>query len=416
MAKFWSRLTTLGHTEGGWSELVGAGPSPLQRQLLFLSTFMMASFAALWGGIYYIFGEPEAALIPWAYMAISYTNLALLKKPAHYRLLRSSQLLFSLLLPFFLMWTLGGLVNSSAVVLWSFSCPMGALVFAGRQQALYWFLAFVLLVIVGALIDYPAIALTNNLPVPVIVAFFVLNLTAVSFVAFFLIRYFVVQSGHAYDLLKLEREKTETLVRNMLPAPIAARLKESARPIADRIEGVTIVFVDIVGFTPFSMDRPPEEVVTLLDAVFSNFDQMAGDLDLEKIKTIGDAYMVCGGLSGKGYGTRRAVKFALGALASLAAVRAKHHEGLQVRIGIHRGTVVAGVIGTARYSYDVWGDAVNVAARLQQNSEPGKIMISGEVKEMLGNAYSYEPLGPTELKGHAPAQTFFLGPASSPVQ
>lgn len=403
-----SRILGLSRLETIWSEKEDAAPTPLQRQLLFLSTAMMASFAVFWGAIYFVFDERTAAFIPWSYMVLSFLNLSILKKPSHYRILRTSQLLFSLLLPFFLMWELGGLVNSSAVILWSFTCPMGALVFAGRRQAAYWFIAFALLVLISALVNYPAVEPTNRLPVAVIVTFFVLNLTAVSFFSFALIRFFVLQSGKAYDLLEIEREKTESLVRNMLPTSIAHRLKEQARPIADRIEEVTILFADIVGFTPFSMERPPEEVVSLLDDIFSSFDEIASELELEKIKTIGDAYMICGGLTGDGDNTLRAAKFAFGALSTIERIDKTRHQGLRLRIGIHRGPVVAGVIGKAKFSYDVWGDAVNVAARLQQNSDPGEILISDAVKRQLGDLYDYTPRGQTELKGHDAIEAFFL--------
>lgn len=406
--RLWQQLQEQETREADWSSSDRSVPSPLQCRLLILSTLLMASLAILWGGVYFVFDEVWAAIIPWTYAGISFTNLTLLRKPAHYRLLRSSQLLLSLCLPFMLMWSLGGMVDSSAVVLWSFTCPMGALVFAGRRQAMGWFLAFLGLVVATAFVDYPDLQPTNNLPDFVVVAMFVMNLAGVSLVAFLLIRYFVIQSALAYNLLGRERDKTERLVRNMLPEAVAERLKREAQPIADRIDSVAIVFVDIVGFTPFSMNHSPEVVVRMLDEVFSGFDELAAGLGLEKIKTIGDAYMVCGGLSGERRGTAGAATFALDARDAMAKVAVDDVDGFTVRVGMHVGTVIAGVIGRSKYSYDVWGDAVNVAARLQQGAPPGEVVVSDAARRSLGPAFEYEPQGRTSLKGHAPVATFLL--------
>jgi len=392
----------------GWHR-EGGEPTDLQRRLLVISTAMMATMSFFWGGVYFIFDEPLAAVIPWTYMAISYLSLAAMRAPRHYGVLRATQLLFSLFLPFFLQAALGGFVNSSAVVLWSFTCPMGALVFAGHRQALYWFLAFITLVALSMGIDYPAVRVTNNLPVPMIVVFFALNIAGVTIVAFVLMRYFVDQAAAAYGMLAGEQERSERLVRNMLPAAIADRLKREPGPIADRLEGVTIAFADIVGFTPYAMERPPEEVVSLLNKTFSEFDRLCAKHGLEKIKTIGDAYMACGGLSGgPAEGAASTAAFALDAAKALEAVGGESGSKFELRIGIHTGEVVAGVIGETKYAYDVWGDAVNVAARLQQKAEPGEIVLSRETAKLIGSDFDLTDAGSAELKGHTPIEICVL--------
>lgn len=381
----------------------------LQRRLLILSTLMMTAASVFWAALYGYFGEIGAAAIPGTYVVLSLASLLTLKHRHGFTLLRSSQLAFSLLLPFFLMWELGGFVNSSAVVVWSFTSPIGALMFAGRRQAALWFIAFILLIVIGSTIEYPAVTVDNLLPVGVVVALFVMNLSGVSIVAFVMMSYFVKQKNTALDLLALERQRSERLIENMLPASISERLKNEQRPIADQLDDVTIVFADIVGFTGYAMVHDPDEIVQLLDRIFSDFDRVSAEQGLEKIKTIGDAYMVCSGLQGTAdTNARGAALFALAAMADLKRIVAEKQLDLDLRIGIHTGTVVAGVIGEQKYSYDIWGDAVNIAARLQQTAMPGRILISGDTVNLISNHFETEAQGTTTLKGHTPVDTFVL--------
>ncbi|MFC4271930.1 adenylate/guanylate cyclase domain-containing protein [Sneathiella chungangensis] len=382
----------------------------LSHRLLVLSALMMAIAAVFWGGLYAYFGEFRAAAIPWGYSVISFIFLLLFRHEHGFVLLRTSQLLLSLLLPFLLMWELGGFINSSAVVIWSLTSPMGALVFANRRVATWWFIAFILLVIIGAAISFGDGTIDNRLPPALIVILFVMNLSGVSIVAFVLLVYFVGQKDQTFNLLAIERQRSEDLICNMLPEAIGERLKREKSPIADRLENVTILFADISGFTNYSMNRTPEEIVTLLDQVFSAFDEMASRYGLEKIKTIGDAYMVCGGLQGDPEkSAANAANFACETIAYLTAICATQYHGLNIRVGMNTGSVVAGVIGHTKFSYDIWGDAVNVAARLQQAAKPGQILLSKNTADLLGDDFTLLPQGETELKGHTPVVTYILG-------
>jgi adenylate cyclase len=381
----------------------------LQRRLLVLSTLMMTGAAIFWVALYSYFGELGAAAIPGAYIILSLTSLMSLKHRQGFVLLRTNQLFFSLLLPFLLMWQLGGFVNSSAVVIWSFTSPIGALMFAGRRQAAVWFTVFIVLVVSGTLIEYPAISVDNLLPPGVIIALFAMNLSGVSIVAFVMMSYFVKQKNMALELLAVERQRSEQLIQNMLPPAISERLKKEQRPIADQLEDVTIIFADIVGFTEYAMAHKPEEIVQLLDRVFSVFDKLSASLGLEKIKTIGDAYMACSGLDGTAKAhAQGAAQFALAAMADFKKIIAENNLTLDLRIGIHTGTVVAGVIGERKYSYDIWGDAVNIAARLEQTALPGTILVSGSTHSFISDDFETTPQGTTTLKGHTPVDTFIL--------
>jgi len=382
--------------------------SRLQRAALTLSTGLMAVMALLWGLLYLNYDEPWAAAIPLGYAVFSAASFWFLRQRG-VAILRTSQLLVSLVLPFLLMGALGGFVGSSGVVLWSLTSPMGALIFAGRRQAIGWFGGFVVLVILSAFVDYPAVRPANNLPDFVIVLFFVLNFVGLSTVAFVLTAYFVGKTNESLLLLDAERAKSDSLIRNMLPAAISDRLKAGQHPIADRLDGVSVLFIDIVNFTSFAMRRDPGVVVSLLDELFGRFDELAEQHGLEKIKTIGDAYMVCGGLdSDRQAGAEAIATFALDVTDLLPKLRAERGHDVSLRMGMHVGPVVAGVIGKRKYSYDIWGNTVNVAARLQPACEPGHILVSADLRDLLVEKFVFVDAGKTELRGHAAVVTYDL--------
>ncbi len=206
-------------------------------------------------------------------------------------------------------------------------------------------------------------------------------------------------------------EESETLLLNILPAPIAHRLKSGERAIADKFDSVTVLFADIVGFTKLSARTSPEELVQGLNGIFERFDALAHKYDLEKIKTIGDAYMVAGGLPERS--TDHCERVALFALEIQAAMqneelRTREGKGVQLRIGIHTGAAVAGVIGTSKFSYDLWGDTVNTASRMESHGEAGRVHVSEEVFTALQGKFAFEERGEMEIKGKGMMRTWFL--------
>jgi len=205
--------------------------------------------------------------------------------------------------------------------------------------------------------------------------------------------------------LETERATSQRLLRNVLPQPIIDRLNAGERLIADRYDDVAIVFSDFVGFTEISGRLPVATLVASLNTLFSAFDAACGALGVEKIKTIGDAYMAAAGLPGSsGEPIRAAADLSL---AMRAAVR-DAGPPWEVRIGLHTGPVVAGVIGTSKFVYDLWGDAVNVASRLEASAPPGSIQVSQVVADAIADAFEFEPRGPIELKGKGPVEASLL--------
>jgi class 3 adenylate cyclase len=209
--------------------------------------------------------------------------------------------------------------------------------------------------------------------------------------------------------LRLEKERSEQLLLNILPAPIVERLKGGETVIADHLDNVTILFSDFVGFTELSSRLSAQQLVGVLGQVFSAFDALALRFGVEKIKTIGDAYMVACGLFGPREDHARAVaNMALAMTETLTELNASLPSPLEIRIGINSGDVVAGVIGSHKFVYDIWGDAVNIASRLESNSLPSRIQVSGSTYQHLGRDFVFEPRGSLNIKGKGVMETFFL--------
>ena len=248
------------------------------------------------------------------------------------------------------------------------------------------------------------------------------------------VRVEVHSDGHAYALLPVdvpefgfinvygtdvtavkERERlareNERLLLNILPEPIAERLREGEPLIADRFDDITLMFADIVEFTRLSASMSPQELVGVLNDIFTVFDQLVDRYDLEKVKTIGDAYMVVGGMSERSEGhTARVAAMALDLAALVGRIEAAARLGITFRIGIHCGPVVAGVIGTKKFIYDVWGDTVNMASRMESHGVPGRVQVTHAVAERLRGSFEIETRGLIDVKGKGPTPTYFIGP------
>jgi class 3 adenylate cyclase len=369
---------------------------------LVLSSSLMASLAVVWVLTYGVLGLWVSAAIPLGYQLASAASIYTFARTRRYLLFRSSQLWMSLLLPFVLQWSLGGFRNSAAVCLWGFTSPLGALLFVGARQAIPWFAGFVGLVALSAGID-PALASgAPHIPRGVVITFFALNVLGVATTAYVLLQYFV----QARDR---EHARSEHLLLNVLPEPVAARLKNEQGIIADACTDVTVLFADIVGFTPLSERLAAEDLVALLDRVFAHWDALAAEHAVEKIKTIGDAYMVASGIPvAREDHAESIAELALRMGPEVKHVAADNGLELEVRIGIDTGPVIAGVIGRAKFSYDLWGDTVNTASRMESHAEPGTIQVTERTYDRLRERYELTPRGTIEVKGKSPMATYLL--------
>jgi len=363
----------------------------LQKSLLVLGTWMFLFAGALWGLLYMAFGEWIAGSIPFGYSIFSALSMVTFAITRQYRFFRFSQLLLILLLPFLLMTALGGFINSSAVVLWSFIGPLGALLFDEPRNAGRWFLAFIGVVILSGLIQ-PYVRLVNNLSPTLVIIFFVMNLVGVCSFVFVLVSYFVGQKN-------IFQEKSENLLLNVLPKEIAAILKNENRTIANHYEGASILFADMVSFTPLSAEMAPVAMVELLNEIFTYFDSLVDKYDLEKIKTVGDCYMIAAGVPRARTDHAQVLAHVAMEINNYLQGRAFNGKQIRFRIGINSGPVIAGVIGRKKFIYDLWGDAVNTASRMESHGSAGVIQITRATYELIKSEFLCEPRGMINVKG-----------------
>jgi guanylate cyclase len=383
---------------------------------LILASVLIALLAFVWVGTYLAFGHPLSAAIPALYQMVTVLGLVVLTRTRQFGIFRTTQLATMLVLPALLQVSLGGFVASSGMILWALFVPLAALALIGLRASLGWLAAFLAALALLALLDPLLVPYAAQLPRGLVIWFFVLNVLGVTLSAYVMLAYFVEQRARAHRALAAERERSERLLLNVLPPPIADRLKETSGVIAERHESVTVLFADLVGFTGHTRSMPPERLVELLDRIFTAFDQRAAAEGLEKIKTIGDAYMVAGGVPAARPGHVEAVaRLALAIREDLATIAADTGESwLQVRVGIDTGPVVAGVIGRRKFTYDLWGDTVNTASRMQSSAPPGEIHVTGRVAEALGDAFVIRPQGAAEVRGLGTMETFLLVAARPP--
>jgi class 3 adenylate cyclase len=374
----------------------------LRKAILVLMVSMTTAAGLIWGFLYIYLGYPQSGLIPIVYSVICVISLIRFLLYGNYPLFGYTQLVLMLLLPFLLQVSLGGFAAASAVILWSFSSALGALMFFGAKQARLWFVMFVGLILVAGLIDSELSKHAVVLPPIMVTLFFVMNVIGPLLVSYLILLYFVAQRDEAQEL-------SERLLLNVLPYPIAQRLKREPGMIADEYTEVTILFADIVNFTPFAQNMLPTQVVEILGEIFTAIDRIADSYGIEKIKTIGDAYMAVAGLPKPRPDHAEAIaSMALDMLETLPQLPVWRDNHLNFRIGINTGPVVAGVIGEKKFIYDLWGDAVNTASRMESHGQIGGIHVTKHTYECLKDRYVFEPRGVITVKGKGDMETYLL--------
>ena len=392
---------------------IGADPRDdedlrLRKALLVLVCVLILPISLVWGAIYLAFGV-TAGLIAWLYLLISVAAIVIFSRTRDTEWLLRVELLDILLAPTISMAFVGGFLASGAVGLWGILAPLGALVFNGARAGVRWFIAFVAVFLVSGIVGEVAGGGRSSLPAWFESTMIALNVTVAGAVVFGLLATFVRQREEALAALRVEQDRAETLLLNILPRSIAERLKTDTATIADQFAAASILFADVVDFTPLSDRLQPAEVVGLLDHLFTHFDLLAEQYDVEKIKTIGDAYMVAAGVpTPRADHARVMALMALDMREAMKSDDAVGHLGLELRIGINSGPVVAGVIGRKRFLYDLWGDAVNMASRMESQGTPGEIQVTRATYELLRDEFELEPRGTVSIKGKGDVETWYL--------
>lgn len=405
-AGFIERLRNAGIEPGDSEEL------RLNKSLLMFATGLVSIASMLWLAIYWALGPQMSATMPYVFQLLLAGNMALYIRTRNFDFFRVSQLALFLFAPFAVQWSIGNFITASGVILWGLLAPIGAILFFGVRESMAWFFAWVFLTALSGFFDY---FLADNglqphlaVPLSTSVVFFALNFIAVASIIYVLLRFSIQEKNKAqtnmeetHALLQVEQERSERLLLNILPGPVAERLKNSEQTIADGFADVSVMFADIVNFTQVAATMSPTQVFTMLNRIFSAFDELAEEYGLEKIKTIGDAYMAAGGLNLLGRADYSA------ALADLAiamrdllrddfAINSSH---LEIRIGIGTGPVVAGVVGKKKFIYDLWGDTVNIASRITSEGVPGMIQCDTMTFKRLHEDFDFHEPQTIYLKG-----------------
>ncbi|HEX7172272.1 MAG TPA: adenylate/guanylate cyclase domain-containing protein [Candidatus Limnocylindria bacterium] len=347
-------------------------------------------------------GLPLAWVVAATMPPLSALNLFVLARSRRFERYVHVLILLVLAFPAVIEVLLGGLAGSSAALIFAFLGPVLALLGLGPRRATAWFVAFAAVVIGVILLDPPVSSQIPVQPYPMRLVWYAANLLVPLGFTFALLRYTDVRR-------RLAEARSDELLTNAIPRSIAARLRRGEERIAESYPETTVLFADLAGFTPWVRRTDPAQVVSFLDALFTRFDELAAASGVEKIKTVGDEYMaVAGAPEARPEHASAAMRFALGMRGALEESRQGLEVALELRIGLASGPVVGGVIGQRRILFDLWGDTVNIASRMQSSGVPGRIQVAPSTRALLGDDYAFEEREPVEVKGLGPMTTFLL--------
>ncbi len=404
--------------DGFLARLRNAGVEPgdseeqrLNKSLLVFATGLVSAASMLWLALYWMLGPQLSATYPFLFQLALTANLVLYVASRNFDFFRVTQLALFLFAPFAVQWSIGNFITASGIILWGLLAPVGAILFFGVRESVAWFFAWAFLTLLSGAFDFVladvASLQATAVPVRTSVVFFALNFVAVATIIYMLLRFSIQEKQkteeklrEAHHLLQIEQDRSERLLLNILPGPVAERLKNSDETIADGFADVTVMFADIVNFTQVAAGMSPGEVFSMLNRIFSAWDELAERYGLEKIKTIGDAYMVAGGLNDGPRDYSAAIADMAVAMRDLLhrdfAVNTSH---LEVRIGIGTGPVVAGVVGKKKFIYDLWGDTVNIASRITTEGVPGMVQCDTTTYRRLHENFEFHEPQTIYLKG-----------------
>jgi len=380
-------------------------PSDIRRKkvTLVLITGLCTLASIIWGTLYYaLLGPTITTYITFGFTVIVGIALLIFLITKRFSLLLYVFFFMIFWNPIAMQWSLGGFAASGVLMLWSLLAPFSSLMFQNIKKATGWFLAYLILLFISLYFDDYASQWAPPLSDTISMTFFGMNLIGPSMIIFASMMYYV-------NAFRREHDRSEKLLLNVLPSSIAERLKQKDEIIADGFGEVTILFADIVNFTKLSARISPQELVAMLNKIFSAFDHLALFYGLEKIKTIGDAYMVVGGLPLPREDHAEAIaEMALGMQEEMIRLRSEIGEELSIRIGINTGAVVAGVIGIQKFIYDIWGDAVNTASRMESHGVANRIQLTETTYQYLKGKYVCEEREAIEVKGKGKMKVYFL--------
>jgi adenylate cyclase len=374
-----------------------------EKSAIFLVALTCTVAGGVWGVMYAVlFGLALVSFLPFLFVAIVGTSIAIAHLTKRYKIAVYSQIASIMLISAAIQWSMGGIFDSGMVIAWVLIGPLGALMFLSTRESFVWFALYGVIVLVTVLFDDYFAARGMDTSAELRRFFFGINLGLSSVIVFFF-------TGYVFRSMIRERTEANRLLLNVLPAQIAERLKRHEGIIADQYRAMSILFADAVDSTPIFADLEPKEVVEWLNEVFTAFDEVVERHGLEKLRTIGDGYMVGSGVpEPRDDHAPALVACALELIQVLDEIAPRNGRRMNFRFGINSGPAVAGIIGTSKFHYDVWGDAVNVASRMESTGEAGRIHLSEATYEAVEQRFDCVERGVISIKGKGEMRTFFV--------
>lgn len=375
----------------------------LEKFAIFLVAGCCCLAGVIWTVMYYVlFGWDLTTFLPLGFVTFVGAALIASHITKNHQIAVYTQIVFIMYITAFIQWNIGDVFASGFVLAWAICGPIVALIFFSFRRSMIWFALYLLNLVITVLFNDFFASRGELVEANTRLFLFFMNLSFSSVVVFIFAGYYVTSANR-------ERENANKLLLNVLPKQIAPILKANGQTIADYYESASVLFADIVGSTPLFSDMEPAAAVDWLNEIFSMFDELVDKYKLEKIRTIGDNYMVASGVpTTRPDHAQALVHLALDMLAGLEKLPARNGKRIDFRLGINSGPMVAGVIGKTKFHYDLWGDTVNTASRMESHGEAGQVHITAATYKLLQDEFECTPRGSLEIKGKGEMTTYFV--------
>lgn len=391
-------------------DLLEAQERRKRRMTIELSLWIVIA-GIMYNLVYVYLGYPAAITVSVVSIVATILNILVFYFSKNYKLFKITQLVILVFFGFLDHVILGGFVDGSGVGLCAILAAMGALIFTDVRTARFFFLLFIIGVIGVGIWEFTIIDQPFRMPRKLSLTFFILNFIFIGAIVYFIVESAFIKSNAFQEQLEKEKAKTESLLLNILPSEIAIELKNSGWTKARGYASATVVFSDIIGFSSTARYLTPGKLVEELGLYFGAFDDIMEKYGLEKIKTIGDAYMFVGGIpTESNTHAHDAVRAALEMQKEVEKIKSSGQISFPftLRVGIHSGPIVAGVVGRKKFVYDVWGETVNMAARMEQKGEAGRVNISESTYYLVQNEFTCTPRGKISAKNVGDIEMYFV--------